>query len=468
MRARPILGLVLLSAMVLTLTRCGVVVRGVHGGVTSVQNSTLFRQGRHGALSEQEQTWAKVAWRYFQNNYNPSTGLVNSVDGYPFTTLWHMGDALAALVAARELQLIDAREFDRRVSQWLHFLHAMPLFGGKLPNKGYHTITGAMVNASNQPEDVGWSAIDLGRLLIWLKILSTRYPDFSEYIDKAVLRWDFCDVINRCGTLYGGLRVDNRVQLYQEGRLGYEQYAAMGYRAWGFDTTSAANPPPAQAVKIYGIEILSDGRDPRVTGTPAPVLSLPYLLQGLEFNWDRLDDRRSLDSVHSDPHMADLAQRIYLVQETRYRRENVFTARTDYQLRQPPFLVYDAIFADGYPWNTISDRGHTHPELALVSTRAAFGLWALWKTDYTSQLIGVLDTLYDPERGWYEGRYERTGGYEETITCATNAVILEALLYKAQGKIYRTPTKPSYAQIKLDDVFNRPGRCFPQEREPCD
>ncbi|HYY16613.1 MAG TPA: hypothetical protein VE965_08220, partial [Gammaproteobacteria bacterium] len=61
-----------------------------------------------------------------------------------------------------------------------------------------------------------------------------------------------------------------------------------------------------------------------------------------------------------------------------------------------------------------------------------------------------------------------TGAYEETITCATNAVILEALLYKAQGKIYRTPTKPTYAQIKLDDVFNRPGRCFPQEREPCD
>ena len=125
-------------------------------------------------------------------------GLTNSVDRYATTTMWHVADALAALVAAHELQLVDRHEFDTRVSKLLHFLNTMPLFGGRLPNTVYNASTGAMVNYGNQPEEVGWSAIDLGRLLIWLRLIAEQYPEFSEYIDKAVLRWNFCEVLDRC------------------------------------------------------------------------------------------------------------------------------------------------------------------------------------------------------------------------------------------------------------------------------
>jgi len=246
----------------------------------------------------------------------------------------------------------------------------------------------------------------------------------------------------------------------------------MGYQAWGFDTREASKIEPYDVVNIYGVDIAYDSRDPRHTGVPAAVVSLPYILDGLELNWDKIDDYSSSDKVHTDSQMAELAERIYRVQEARYEKEKIWTARTDHPLSKPPFLVYDAIFAGGYAWNTISPSGAPVLAEALVSVRAVFGLWALWKTDYTEQLLArVAATLFNPDRGWYEGRLENTGGYEETLSCTTNAVVLEALLYKTIGKIYRVTSEVTSAaghyQLLLKDEFSRPGQCFPPEREQC-
>src|SRR5215510_5044035 len=444
---------------------CGVAVRTAQQSVTAVKDSTLFHQGRHGQLSEQERQWAKIAWRYFETQTNPGTGLANSAANYPSTSMWNVGDYLAAMIAAHELAIIQDQEFDRRMSALLHTLNNMPLAFGQLPNKVYHTGTGQMVNYNNQPEEIGWSAVDLGRLLVWLKITRETYPQFAEYVDIAILRWQFCNVIDPQGELYGATRVENQLQKYQEGRLGYEEYAAMGYQAWGFSTRQASQLEPYSVVKIYGIEIAHDDRDPHTSGggSYGSVVSLPYILSGLEFNWDRIEDTKSRDSTHTDETLAGLAERVYQVQALRYEKEGIFTARTDHQLSQAPFFLYDAIFVAGYAWNTIADNGDEHPEAALVSTRAAFGLWGLWKTDYTDRLIEVVNQLFNPEVGWYEGRREQTGGYEYSITCTTNAVILETLLYKQVGKIYRLALKNGYYQTVLNDEFAPAGRCLPSE-----
>ena len=274
-------------------------------------------------------------------------------------------------------------------------------------------------------------------------------------------------MLDRCGTLYGGVNIRDNLQIYQEGRLGYEEYAALGYQMWGFNTARASSLAPYEVAKIYGIEILYDGRDPRQTGIQAPVLSLPYILHGLEFNWEPVAPTSGLDGRPVNGQMADLAERVYKVQEARFSQEKIFTARTDHQLSRPPYFVYDSIFAAGYAWNTIADNGNFHPEAALVATRAVFGLWGLWRTAYTDTLLTVVDTLYDPERGWYEGRYEQTGGYDETITCTTNALILETLLYKVRGPIFRRGSQEHYFQRRLEDVFHWSGRCLPPEREQC-
>jgi hypothetical protein len=67
---------------------------------------------RAGALTATELEMAKIAWRYFQNNYQPETGLVNAVDGYPSTTMWDTASYLAALVTAHRFDFIDKQIFD--------------------------------------------------------------------------------------------------------------------------------------------------------------------------------------------------------------------------------------------------------------------------------------------------------------------------------------------------------------------
>lgn len=449
------------SALALSTGGCGVVARGTYKAISEIRNSELWYQGRHGKLTETELGWAKIAWKYFENNYQPETGLLNSVDKYPTTTLWHIGDLLAAMTIAREFEFITTKDFDDRISALLEFLNKMDLFFGKLPNKAYNTQTGAMVGYDNQPNEIGWSAIDIGRLLIWLKIIATRHPQFTEYIEKAVLRWNFCEIIGADGTLYGGSKVQNQIKMFGEMGPGYIDYCKMGFKVWGFVAVPKPEFDSRHRVRIEGIEIVYDSGGAREKGTNAPIVSGPFLLYGLEFNWDFLSEYKNLDSEHTNSDIADLAERIYRIQEARYKRKGILTARTDHQLGKAPFYLYDSIFAGGYPWNSISDNGDVYQDLALVSTRAAFGMWSLWRTGYTSRLMQAVEELYDKDRGWYEGRYEQTGAHEKTITSSTNCFVLEALAHKSFGKLYTPRDESTYRSIKLRDVFRHPGRCHP-------
>lgn len=455
-----------LSLFLLFVFGCRVAVQSSAHGIRSVRNSSLFHQGRHGPLNKKEKEWAKLAWKYFQNNYNPQTGLVNGIDGVPQMTMWDMADYIAALLAARRLALIDEKEFHDRFTRLLQFLNTMPLAGKLLPNLIYSTDAGAMLTAEGTPGEAGWSAMDLGRLLIWLRIARGRYPQYAEYIDRVILRWDFCSVLDSSGLLYGGVIKGDKVQLTQEGRLGYEEYAAMGYQIWGFNTEQASRIEPFLKTKIYGIELLYDGRDDRLTGTFAPIVSLPYLLSGLEFNWDRPDDHSSSDVVHTNPDLAWMAENVYRVQEARYQKARILTARTDHRVNRPPYRVLDTIFVAGYPWNTISMTGTQFSQEALVSTETAFGFRALWKTHYVDRLMETVQFLYEPEKGWDQGRLETTGAVERTFTARTNAMVLETLFYQLEGKLYFEDKAPTLFQTSLSEAFQENSHCFPEFRRP--
>ena len=449
---------------------CGVAVRGIETGAREIWRSQLLRQGRHGPLAETEKNWARIAWTYFERNYDPGTGLVNAQDGVPSAGMAHVADTLAALVAARELELLKPCDFDARLSALLQFLNRMGLFWGRLPNLRYHTGTGQMVNYANTPESIGWSATDLGRLLIWLHILKTRYPEYAEYADSAVGRWVFCDLIDDCGTLYGGAKnADGEsFRTFQEGRLGPEQYAARGFRLWGFDTGQASRIEPFEIALVSGIPIPHDARNLQRGGTPAPVTSQPWLMAGLEFNWDRPEDNYpGLDSVHTDRVEADIARRIYRVQEKRYETDHIFTARSDHRVPGDPYLVFGTIFAEGFAWNVLTPGGDYRPDLAAVAVKAAFPMWALWKTPYTDRLMKIVSCLHDPGTGWYEGRWERTGGYIKLATVGTNAAVLESLLYKVQGKLFPGNHEPGLFSTHDADLFRSRHRCLPSDRDPC-
>ena len=427
----------------------------------------MDRVGRYGKLTPKELTWAKVAWKYIANNTVPGTGLVNSVDGTPTTTVWQIADYLAALVAAQQLGLIDILEFDHRTSKLLAFLNNMPLSELSLPNRVYNTQNGLMVNSANQPADVGWSAVEIGRLLTWMKITGQRYPHLREYFDKVVLRWNFCRVIDDCGVLYGLGKSAGKSLPSQEGRLGYLQYASAGFAAWGFETRKSAVAAPIEAIDVMGVKLRIDARDDRLTGTIAPVVTMPYVLLGMEFGWNYPRGTEHLGGREESQTLRQMTMDLFRIQELRYETQGILTARTDHPVRNPPFFVHDTVFASGYAWNTLSDQGRQVPSFALVSTKAAFGMWALARNGYTDQLLSAVEALYKDDKGWFEGRYENSGGYEDLLTLSTNAFILQALLYKVQGVAYPQQAEIGYFQHRLNNQFELPRRCFPVERDAC-
>lgn len=72
-------------------------------------------------LSQEEFTWANTAWRYFENNYQENTGLVNSVDGYPSTTMWDTASYLMGLIAAEKINVIPDETFKIRMQKSASF-----------------------------------------------------------------------------------------------------------------------------------------------------------------------------------------------------------------------------------------------------------------------------------------------------------------------------------------------------------
>ncbi|MBC5764212.1 DUF3131 domain-containing protein [Ramlibacter sp. GTP1] len=392
---------------------------------------------RIGPLTDTEMQMARIAWKYFENNTQPS-GLANAVDNYPSSTMWDTASYVGAIVAAHQLGIINAQQADQRLGKLVEALGSLSFFRGELPNKVYHTKTLEKVDYGNKPGEIGFSALDLGRLLVWLKIVKERYPQHADGIDKFVLRWKFDNVVDRTGMMFGALvGKDRKTEYVQEGRLGYEEYSAKGFELWGVNTELASRAEPYSTLPIYCVEVPYDARDPRKYYQHNYVVSESYVLDGIEFNWDLANDRGTDDAKHSHPWMAGFAHRVYQAQENRFRATGILTARSEHQLEQDPYFVYDTVFTDGYAWNTITEAGKYVPEFAAVSLKAALGMWALWKSDYTDRLFNAIVNQRDPNRGFYEGVLESGKGPIKAFTANNNGIMLATLLFKAQGKLLR-------------------------------
>ncbi len=443
--------LIILSS---TLYSCGVAVRAVDEGAEKI--GSAFQEGRRGRLTEEELGWAKTAWKYFENNYNPQSGLVNIKDGYQLVTMESVADYIIALMSARELDVISKHEFDSRLSLVFGFLNTMPLAFDQVPNVNYNAVSMRPVDFGNKYGTIGWAVNHLGRLLVVLRLLRNRYPQYGEYADRIVLRWTFCNVVDEKGNLFSAVNVNGKPQPYLDAKHGWKEYTARGFKAWGFPMDSASKLDPVESIRIFDVDVYFDGSDERASGGNNAVTTMPYVLTALEFGWE------NIPYLAIDNRYYDQMQAVYEVQKRRHEREDIFTARAAHEVNTEPYTVYDAIFSNGYKWTTISSSGVYYPFLSAVSTKAAFGMWAVWKTPYTDLLMLITSLLFDPARGWYEGRIEKTGDAVRTLTCATNAAVLEALHFKKTGRLYvKAQEENDLYNIYLRDDFNIIRRCFP-------
>ncbi|MGF1683606.1 DUF3131 domain-containing protein [Photobacterium minamisatsumaniensis] len=393
------------------------------------QEEIPIRENR--VLNEDEFVWANTAWTYFENNYQENTGLVNSVDGYPSTTMWDTASYLMGLLAAEKLNVISKSQFELRMEKALHTLARLPLIDGKLPNKAYNTQTLQMVDYANQPVEngIGWSAIDIGRILVPLNIMVWQYPQFNKHVNDVLNHWDV-SVMIKDGYLYGS-RPSNKeegMELVQEGRIGYEEYASKAMSLMGRDVFNAMKYIDyLEMVEIDGVDIPTDLRDPARFHAHNYVVSESYILDSLEFGAD------SVSKIFS--------HRVYKAQENRYNRTGILTAVSEDNVDEAPYFVYNTVFSDGKAWNAISDQGDDASHLKTLSTKAAFGWYALYDTPYTDLLIDDAKALFSDDKGWYSGRYESDGRVNKAVTANTNGIVLESLAYIENGALLSVGAK---------------------------
>jgi Protein of unknown function (DUF3131) len=394
------------------------------GGVVIAQSLGALPPVRTRVLTEEEMNFAKVAWQYFKVNYHEQTGMVNSVDGYSSATMWDTASYLNALISAHRLGLVGKKEFDERVSKLLVSLSKIALFDGALPNKAYNTATLQMVNYKNEPvsNGIGWSAIDIGRVLVPLNIISWNYSAHTQEVRKVLAHWKLDRLLDKGVLIGAAMGKDGKIKLLQEGRLGYEEYAAKSFLLLGYDAFEAMKYTDHIAyMNMYGTQIATDDRTVEKLGAHNYVVSEPYILDGLEYGWDR--------------NSAELAWRVFHVQEERSKSIGKLVAVSEDNIDQAPYFVYNTVFTDGKAWNAITDDGKDASAFKSLSTKAAFGWNALYGTTYSQSLVRAVKSLNDPKRGWYSGVYDTSNRPNRAITANTNAIILESLCYQQFGRL---------------------------------
>jgi hypothetical protein len=416
-----IIGLILAGGLVITLelwdtnfTESKIAASAYHDAIPQPEPSPL---------NDEERAWAKIAWRYFENNYQENTGLVNSVQDYPATTMWDTASYLMALISAYRLEIIPYHTFSTRLSKALLNLEGLTLFEGQLPNKSYNTQTLAMTNYDNSPnpEGIGWSAIDLARLLVPLHIVVWNYPEHAVEVRHILQKWHWNALVKN-GQLIGSVVRNGTTEYVQEGRLGYEQYAARAVALLGLDVSIAENAEMYLAFhRQYHIDVPTDRRDVTTFDALNYVVSEPYILDGLEFGGGRVP--------------SELAWRVYRVQEERYKKTGIPTAVSEDHIDQAPYFVYNTVFVNGKFWQAITDDGKDAEPFKTLSTKSVFGWQALYRTEYTNFLLNDVKTLHDPERGWYAGIYEKNGKPNQVLTANTNGIILESLAAMQFGRL---------------------------------
>ncbi len=378
-----------------------------------------------GQSNPEDLKYARIAWAYFENNTHPETGLVNSADKYPSTTMWETGSYFIAVISADLLGLIDRNVAQARLSRALDTLANIRLFDDLLPNKAYNVTTGALVDYSNQPVErgLGWSALDIARMMGALSHAEQHYPQLAGKVAAVLDHWDLSQMV-KGGQLIGGNMAGDTLRYDQEGRVGYEQYAAKAMMLYGYDMVRAYQVSDHLMVQeVEGQPVPVDDRLHRNI-TPAFTVSEPYVFDGLEFGFDARSHR--------------FASAIYRAQETRWRETGQWTAVSESHLSEAPYFVYSTIWGGGAPWAVMTFRGDRLDSKRTVTVKTAFAWDALFGTDYTGELVKALSHLGDPERGWPEGMYEADGAVNSSVTTNTNAVVLASLAFRVHGPLARS------------------------------
>lgn len=365
-------------------------------------------------LTFEEAIWARVAWQYYVNNTQPN-GLTNAHDGEPWLSLWSIGSYLFALTAAKQLAILTTDEFNERITAALFTLSQMPLNPEGLPAAYYHADT---LKILGKPES---SAIGMGRLLNALQTLLWRYPQHAAAVRDLFNQWQLGALIENNTASQAAVPLHHWALATDEPRnsFGYRLYASHTLRLIDSAAGLAVTNPPSgqQMIDIDGIMVPDEGlRTP--WGRQPSLISLPYLLTGLELGFDAQS--------------AEIAWRIMQIQQRRHSlRVSKPPVSTDYAEPAPDY-VND--LPDRQPLQNRALRDATPEQTAITSTRSAFAWYALFRNSWSEALRQQVQHLQVPGKGWQRG-FNLNSSVNDVIDADTNAIVLESLAYIAQGQM---------------------------------
>ncbi|MEJ6710379.1 MAG: DUF3131 domain-containing protein [Amylibacter sp.] len=375
--------------------------------------------------TDQEIEWARTAWSYFVANEHPKTGLVAAVNNFNYTTLWDEGGYFLAIVAAFRLGILSEKEAKARASKALSSLAVIPLFQGKLPNKVYNTGTLKMTDYANKetPNSVGWSALDIMRLLSGMLVVTQQFPDLKPKAQKVINRWDM-NLLASEGR-FQGIAVNGSAnnKFVQEGRIGYEQYAGVIALELGLPVELASRYYPIlRHQRYHDILIPGDIRTEETHGVSSVTTSEPFLLEALEFGWR--------------PASIPVARAVYEAQVFRYEQTGHLTALSEDHIKGKLYFAYNAILMDNVPFISVTAKRVNVSDKRGISTKGSFGWWALMQDDYSQKLLNAVKLLQS-DRGCYAGLFESDLSASKILTMNTNAVVLDSLYYKNFGPLFQ-------------------------------
>jgi hypothetical protein len=366
---------------------------------------------------------ARLAWTFVENNTQSATGLAKPIYPFQFPTVWDIGSLIGATYSAHELGIITDADYDARIQRILGTLGTLELFDNVAFNKTYDAQTGGMVDRNRvaSATGYGWSATDIGRLLVWLRIVAVNQPQYAAQAARIVARLDMSRLV--AGGILHGMDLDpvfGTRNPYAETGLGYEQYAAAGFALWGHRAATALDASiNAKRVDLYGVSISVDARD------NGRLTSEPYVMLGLETGWYSSDLR-------------DQAMRLLAAQEARFTNTGVMTMVSEDALPDPPYYYYYyTLYGRGQGFVVEGPEDRTPVEQPRwVSTKAAFAWRALLPSSYTKAALASVQSAAVPGRGWGSGVYEQSGAPTGEPGLNTAALVLESIAYRKLGHAF--------------------------------
>ncbi len=384
-----------------------------HSGAAAAASYAASTQRKKPTVSEQYLRSARIAWKYFQRNYQPATGLYNGLDLYAVTTVWEIGTSLAALNAAHHLEIITDAEFKQRTGLMLQTLSSMDLYNNELPNRLYLANSARMAGEDQKPTStgIGWNGPDIARLLLWLKKTAGKHPEFKPICDKIFLRLRTERLVKDANITSLSVYL-NKEKIENETGFGLPSYAAEALKLWELDAWRVRDYRPQLGSKsIYGINVPFNKSGPAISSTP-------FTLLLMEFGRTDTEQDRMIRSI-------------YEVQAARYQKTGKLTAADAGRIDRSPWRAQSAIITSSgkNEWQCLSPYSDKQLPLFWASTATAFCWDALYNTAYTRKLVQELTPLHDKNKGFMAGKYDN-GETNKAITLETNGLILEAAMYR--------------------------------------